>query len=95
MPLGTTSAKTCEPLPKKREVSTTKIHHKKHLRFKVYILMQRRNDLKGSPDNPDAVLVALGLLLLLNAGDDAPRGTASTDHVLHIYSSLHNERGDE
>ena len=30
----------------------------------------------------DVVLVALALLLLLYAGDDAPRGTTSSDHIL-------------
>lgn len=33
-------------------------------------------------DGADVLLGALGLLLLLDGGDDAPRGTASTDDVL-------------
>lgn len=33
-------------------------------------------------DESDLGLVALGLLLLLNRGDDSPRGTAGTDDVL-------------
>lgn len=33
-------------------------------------------------DESDLGLVALGLLLLLNRGDDSPRGAASTDDVL-------------
>lgn len=33
-------------------------------------------------DHGDLGLIALGLLLLLNGGDDSPRCTASTDDVL-------------
>ena len=33
-------------------------------------------------DKSDLLLVALALLLLLDAGDDAPRGTAGADDVL-------------
>jgi hypothetical protein len=33
-------------------------------------------------DKSDLGLVALGLLLLLDRGDDSPRGTAGTDDVL-------------
>lgn len=33
-------------------------------------------------DDADVLLRALGLLFLLDAGDDAPRGTTSADHVL-------------
>lgn len=33
-------------------------------------------------DGGDVLVRALGLLLLLNGGDDAPRGTASADNVL-------------
>ena len=33
-------------------------------------------------DDRDVLLRALGLLLLLNGGDNTPRGTAGTDHVL-------------
>jgi hypothetical protein len=34
------------------------------------------------PDGGDVLIRALGLLLLLNGGDDAPRGTSCTDDVL-------------
>ena len=33
-------------------------------------------------DDTDVLIGALGLLLLLDGGDDAPRGTAGTDDVL-------------
>lgn len=33
-------------------------------------------------DDTDVLIRALGLLLLLDGGDDAPRGTAGTDNVL-------------
>ena len=33
-------------------------------------------------DGADVLVRALGLLLLLNGGDDAPRGTSSTDDIL-------------
>jgi hypothetical protein len=33
-------------------------------------------------DDTDVLVGALGLLLLLDAGDDAPRGTAGADDVL-------------
>jgi hypothetical protein len=33
-------------------------------------------------DDADVLVSALGLLLLLDAGDDAPRGTAGSDDVL-------------
>ena len=33
-------------------------------------------------DHGNLSFVALGLLLLLDGGDDAPRSTAGTDHVL-------------
>ena len=33
-------------------------------------------------DGADVLLRALGLLLLLDGGDDAPRGTSCADHVL-------------
>ena len=35
-----------------------------------------------SLDHGNLSLVALGLLLLLDGGDDSPRGTTSTDYVL-------------
>ncbi len=33
-------------------------------------------------DGADVLVAALGLLLLLDGGDDAPRGAAGADHVL-------------
>ena len=36
-------------------------------------------------DDADVLVGALGLLLLLDAGDDAPRGTTGSDYILVGY----------
>jgi hypothetical protein len=46
------------------------------------ILELRLDLLAVLADDADVLLRALGLLFLLDAGDDAPRSTTSADHVL-------------
>lgn len=46
------------------------------------LLELRLNLLAVIADDADVLVRALGLLLLLDAGDDAPRGTTRADHVL-------------
>ena len=48
----------------------------------AHVLELRLNLLAVLANDADMLLRALGLLFLLDAGDDAPRGTARADHVL-------------
>ena len=55
----------------------------KHIEHILADILELRLDLLTVvADDADVLVRALGLLFLLDAGDDAPRGTTRADHVL-------------